>query len=259
MSGMKLSIPSISSRTTTALFMTNNKNKKKTGFFSNLFRTFAVDGGSYNLQIDYEALPFPCPELASMAMDQQQQQSSGKTTAATTTSPSRPDLYLATFAGGCFWGMELALQRVDGVAYTAVGYTQSAEAYPNYEQVCAGNTGHTEAVVVYYDPKVVSYEQLCRVFLDRIDPTTPNGQGRDYGRQYRTGIYPHSKEQEDVARAMLQEEQTKYKRPIATECRTAMPFWPAEAYHQQYLEKGGRFGSPQSAEKGCQDEIRCYG
>lgn len=113
--------------------------------------------------------------------------------------------------------------------------------------------------MVYYDPLKVSYKELVKVFLDRIDPTTVNGQGKDYGRQYRTGIYTHSKEQEEIARQLLTEAQAKYSRPIATELRPAMPFWPAEAYHQHYLEKGGRFGSPQSAEKGCQDEIRCYG
>ena len=91
-------------------------------------------------------------------------------------------------------GLELAFQRVQGVKYTAVGYTQGREAEPNYEQVCAGATGHTEAVLVYYDPAVVSYKELVQVFLDRIDPTTVNGQGKDYGRQYRTGIYAHSLE-----------------------------------------------------------------
>ncbi|KAL3906357.1 MAG: hypothetical protein SGARI_004040 [Bacillariaceae sp.] len=155
--------------------------------------------------------------------------------------------------------MELAFQRIPGVEYTAVGYTQGKESSPNYEQVCAGATGHTEAVMVYYDPDVVGYKRLVEVFLDRIDPTTVNGQGKDYGRQYRTGIYVHSKEQEEIARQLLTEAKDKYTRPIATELCPAMPFWPAEAYHQHYLERGGRFGNPQSAEKGCQDEIQCYG
>jgi peptide-methionine (S)-S-oxide reductase len=155
--------------------------------------------------------------------------------------------------------LELAFQRVEGVEHTAVGYTQGKEPEPNYEQLCAGATGHTEAVMVYFNPEIVGYEHLVRVFLDRIDPTTVDGQGRDYGRQYRTGIYTHSKEQEEIARKLLTEASPKYTRPIATELRPAMPFWPAEAYHQHYLEKGGRFGTPQSAEKGCRDEIRCYG
>jgi peptide-methionine (S)-S-oxide reductase len=237
----KYTIASTSSTTTSTTLYGN--------FFSNIFRSFSVDGGSFNLKIDYDLLPFPGPEVAKLAIEN----------SVVKTSPSYPELELATFAGGCFWGLELALQRLEGVEYTAVGYTQGNEQYPNYEQVCAGSTGHTEAVIVYYNPQMVSYKELVQAFLNRIDPTTVNGQGRDYGKQYRTGIYTHTPEQQETARIMLQEEQPKYKRPIATELRNATPFWPAELYHQQYLEKGGRFGTPQSAEKGCQDEIRCYG
>lgn len=120
-------------------------------------------------------------------------------------------------------------------------------------------TGHTEAVIVLHDPNECSYEQLLEVFLDRVDPLTVNGQGSDRGKQYRTGVYYHSKEQETMARERFTKEQTKYSRPIATECKPAMPFWPAEEYHQRYLSKGGRFNQPQSADKGCTDEIRCYG
>jgi methionine-S-sulfoxide reductase len=98
------------------------------------------------------------------------------------------------------------------------------------------------------------------VFFDRVDPLTINGQGYDRGRQYRTGVYYHSPGQEELARARFQLEQKKYeKQKIATECGPAMPFWPSEEYHQQYLEKGGRSNAPQSAEKGCADTIRCYG
>lgn len=92
-----------------------------------------------------------------------------------------------------------------------------------------------------------------------MDPLTVNGQGYDKGRQYRTGVYYHTAEQEAAARERFVEEQEKYNRPIATECNPAIPFWPAEEYHQQYLSKGGRFNQPQSADKGCTDEIRCYG
>jgi len=211
-------------------------------------------GGAYNLRIDYESMEFPAKELGKLALDGQ----------VPSNSPSKPELELATFAGGCFWGLELAFQRVPGVIYTAVGYSQGPETCPTYEQVCAGNTGHTEAVCVYFDPKECSYEQLLDIFFDRVDPTTVNGQGRDFGRQYRTGVYYHTEQQEELARLRFEEEKSKYKtgnyqRPIATECKPAAPFWPAEEYHQQYLSKGGRFGSPQSAEKGCTDEIRCYG
>jgi len=209
-----------------------------------------IGGGAYNLQIDYESLEFPGNELGTAALQHQVLE----------TSPSQPHLSLATFAGGCFWGIELALQRVEGVEYTCVGYTQGKEERPNYEQVCAGNTGHTEAVCVYYDPQMVSYETLCDVFLDRIDPTTVNGQGRDFGKQYRTGIYYHSESQKTLAHAALGKVQASlHHQTVATECRPAMAFWPAEDYHQRYLEKGGRFGSPQSAAKNCTDEIRCYG
>ena len=110
-----------------------------------------------------------------------------------------------------------------------------------------------------YDPKECYYESLLDTFFDRVDPLTVNGQGSDRGTQYRTGVYYHSAEQEEIARARFAAEQKRYKRSIATECTRALPFWPAEKYHQQYLEKGGRFNSPQSAEKGCKDTIRCYG
>ena len=206
-------------------------------------------GGAYSLGIDYSQLPHPGPELAKWAAQGKIQPVSDKD----------PNLQIATFAGGCFWGLELAYQRVPGVVYTAVGYSQGAETEPNYDQVCSGATGHTEAVAVYYDPTQCSYEQLLDAFFARVDPTTVNGQGRDYGKQYRTGVYPHSEEQMQVAQKRFEAEQTLYKRPIATELKPAQPFWPAELYHQHYLEKGGRFGSPQDASKGATEEIRCYG
>ena len=206
-------------------------------------------GGAYGMKIDYASLPFPGDELGALAQE-------GK---CPEQSPAKPNLQLATFAGGCFWGLELAFQRVEGVEFTTVGYTQGKEEYPNYDQVCAGNTGHTEAVMVYYDPEVVSYEKLLDVFFDRVDPTTKNGQGRDYGKQYRTGVYFHSVEQQEIARKRFEQVIEEQTRTVHTECLPALPFWPAEAYHQQYLEKGGRFGMPQSAEKGATDEIRCYG
>ncbi|CAB9502384.1 Peptide methionine sulfoxide reductase MsrA [Seminavis robusta] len=212
--------------------------------FGNLF-----GGGAFNLKIDYSTLDHPGPELAKFAEE-------GK---APERSERDPHLRLATFAGGCFWGLELAFQRVPGVVETAAGYAQGKEEMPTYEQVCAGATGHTEAVIVYYDPKECSYESLLDAFFERVDPTTVNGQGRDYGKQYRTGIYFHSKAQEKIARERFEAVKTQYKRPIATELKAATPFWPAEKYHQQYLEKGGRFGRPQTAEKGASDTIRCYG
>ncbi|KAL3940405.1 MAG: hypothetical protein SGBAC_005059 [Bacillariaceae sp.] len=207
-------------------------------------------GGAFEAGIDYDSIPYPVPELAKLAMEG---------TVPTTMIDSTTTYHVASFAGGCFWGLELAYQRVPGVAHTATGYTQGRETRPNYDAVCAGATGHTEAVIVLYDPSECSYEQLLDVFFDRVDPLTVNGQGSDRGRQYRTGVYYHSSQQEAVARKRFGVEQEKYTRAIATECNPAMPFWPAEEYHQQYLSKGGRFNDPQSAEKGSTDEIRCYG
>ncbi len=218
--------------------------------FESLFGGSAAAAAFGQKKIDYGALDHPGPELALAA-------SEGKVLA---TSPRDPRLSLATFAGGCFWGLELAFQRVPGVEHTAVGYTQGPEREPTYEQVCSGGTGHTEAVVVYYDPDQVTYEQLLDTFFSRVNPTTVNGQGNDFGRQYRTGVYPHTPEQEAVARIRFEREQAKYGRtPIATELKAAQPFWPAEKYHQQYLAKGGRSGMPQNASKGATDTIRCYG
>lgn len=129
-------------------------------------------GGAFGTErIAYQNLDHPGPELAQWAEQ-------GKMPA---TSARDPQLALATFAGGCFWGLELAYQRVPGVQYTAVGYAQGPEEYPTYNQVCAGATGHTEAVIVYYDPKECDYSKLLDTFFERVDPTTVNGQGRDFG------------------------------------------------------------------------------
>jgi peptide-methionine (S)-S-oxide reductase len=161
-----------------------------------------LGGGAYNLKIDYSTLDHPGPELAQFAQEGTIPVESARD----------PHLKLATFAGGCFWGLELAFQRVPGVVQTAVGYTQGKEKCPNYDQVCAGATGHTEAVIVYYNPKECSYEILLDTFFARVDPTTVNGQGRDRGRQYRTGVYFHAPEQERIATARFQELQEQYHR-----------------------------------------------
>ena len=231
-------------------------------FLSNFFDSLGSSGGSYNLEIDYDTLKFPGPEIG-MISSSLSPSSSSSIIQMPSNSPSIPNLELATIAGGCFWGLELALQRLDGIKYTLVGYTQGLdkEMKPNYEQVSSGNTNHCEAVIIYYDPSIVSYETVLRAVLDRVDITTVNGQGRDYGKQYRTGIYFHTIQQQEIARRILSEEliiNPKYEKnrkiKIATELKPAKPFWPAEDYHQQYLEKRG-----QSAEKDNDDEIRCYG
>eukprot|EP00979_Chaetoceros_neogracilis_P012892 scaffold3531_cov148-Chaetoceros_neogracile.AAC.1 len=170
----------------------------------------------------------------------------------------------ATFAGGCFWGIQLAYDREPGVLATCVGYTQGnplLSPYPTYSTVCAEETGHTEACLVAYDPALVSYARLAELMFDRIpDPTMLNRVGRDRGTQYRTGMYAHSEEQLIEAKVALEKEnRTWFGREVVTEVKRAEAFWPAEEVHQNYLVKGGRFGRPQSSQKGSKDEIRCYG
>ncbi len=172
---------------------------------------------------------------------------------------SKDGYTIATFAGGCFWGLELAYQRVPGVIDTSVGYTQGKEGNPTYDYVCSGMSGHTEAVQVFYDPKEVTFEYLCKLLLTRINPTLKNQVGNDRGTQYRHGIYPHNDEQMAVAKKVLEEAQGQFNKPIVTELKAAEVYWPGEEYHQKYLSKGGRFSSPQDASKGCTDPIRCYG
>ena len=110
-----------------------------------------------------------------------------------------PGQAMATFAGGCFWGLELAFQRVPGVTTTSVGYTGGPDPAPTYETVCSGTTGHTEAVQVYYDPSACDFTDLLAVFFAKVDPTTLNRQGNDVGTQYRSGIYYHDEEQKAAA------------------------------------------------------------
>ena len=147
----------------------------------------------------------------------------------------------ATFAAGCFWGVEAAFRQVPGVTATRVGYTGGTTTDPTYKQVCTDRTGHAEAVEVSYDPARVSYDDLLRVFWEIHDPTQRNRQGPDIGTQYRSAIFYHDPEQEAAARASKErlERSGVYKRPIVTEIVPAQTFYQAEAYHQQYLEKRG--------------------
>lgn len=170
-----------------------------------------------------------------------------------------PGQQFAQFGAGCFWGVELAFQRVPGVTKTEVGYTQGLTHKPTYEDVCSGNTMHSEVVRVQYDPKECSYQNLLDAFWARHDPTTLNRQGNDVGTQYRSGIYYYSPEQEKAARETMEKQQKVLNRKIVTEILPAKKFYRAEEYHQQYLAKGGRSGFKQSAAKGCNDPIRCYG
>lgn len=180
-----------------------------------------------------------------------------------------PGLQLATFAGGCFWGLELAYQRVPGVVTTSVGYTDGTVANPTYDAVCMGTTGHAEAVQCTYNPQEVGYDELLRVFFDRVDPTTLNRQGNDRGTQYRSAIYHHNDEQKELALQKIEEINMKLASgawgkkwagaKVVAEVKEAGDYYIAEDYHQQYLAKGGRMGRGQSAAKGCTDPIRCYG
>jgi len=147
----------------------------------------------------------------------------------------------ATFAAGCFWGVEAAFRGVDGVVSTTVGYTGGHVEDPTYKTVCAGRTGHAEAVRVIYDPRRVSYEELLEVFWRVHDPTQVDRQGPDVGAQYRSAIFFHTPEQKAAAEASRDALQSsgRYRRPVATDITPAPTFWPAEDYHQRYLEKRG--------------------
>ena len=147
----------------------------------------------------------------------------------------------ATFAAGCFWGVEVTFQSIKGVKSTLVGYTGGLFDSPTYKDVCTDRTGHAEAVQIEYDPTQVSYHQLLDVFWKNHDPTTPNRQGPDIGAQYRSVIFYHSPEQKATAMAAKErlEKSGNFKRPIVTEIVPATTFWQAEEYHQKYLEKHG--------------------
>jgi len=148
----------------------------------------------------------------------------------------------ATFAAGCFWGVEATFRKVDGVVETAVGYTGGETANPSYEEVCGGRSGHAEAIQLRFDPARISYDELLEVFWDLHDPTTLNRQGPDVGTQYRSAIFVHDAEQEAAASASKQrlEQSGRYRDPIVTEILPAATFHRAEDYHQQYFDKSPR-------------------
>ena len=146
----------------------------------------------------------------------------------------------ATFAAGCFWGVEAAFRALPGVTRTTVGYTGGEVDNPSYERVCGGRTGHAEAVRVEYDPEALAYEQLLDTFWESHDPTTRNRQGWDFGSQYRSAVFVQGETQRNAAAASRDARQRYLKRRIVTEIVPAGRFWPAEAYHQQYLEKRGQ-------------------
>jgi len=148
----------------------------------------------------------------------------------------------ATFAAGCFWGVEAAFRQIKGVVSTTVGYTGGHSDSPTYKDVCSNRTGHAEAVLVEFDPHQVSYDQLLDVFWNCHDPTQRDRQGPDVGSQYRSAVFCHDAAQKGAADASKKAlaASGRFAAPIVTEIVPAPVFWPAEDYHQQYLEKRGQ-------------------
>lgn len=176
-------------------------------------------------------------EKVEFPMTNQQQQNTASD--AEQNQPQSDRYPLATFAGGCFWGVEYNFGRVPGVRATRVGFMGGRTRNPSYKQVCYENTNHAEVVQLKYDPEKVTYEQLVKIFFLLHDPTTLNRQGPDVGSQYRSAIFYHSPEQKEIAEEIKRELNAsgRFRRPIVTEIAAAKPFWKAEDYHQQYIEK----------------------
>jgi len=146
---------------------------------------------------------------------------------------------MATFAAGCFWGVEAAFRQLPGVLEVTSGYTGGHTVAPTYQDVCSGRTGHAEAVEILYDPQKISYDALLDAFWKIHDPTTANRQGPDVGTQYRSAIFTHGDEQQKLAEASRAREQGNQAKPIVTEIVPSGDFYPAEDYHQRYFERNG--------------------
>lgn len=148
---------------------------------------------------------------------------------------------IATFAAGCFWGVEKRFRQLNGVQSTRVGYANGTTKDPTYKQVCTGKTGHAEVIEVTFDPNVISYDALLDAFWHMHNPTTLNKQGGDIGSQYRSAIFYHDEQQRQQAGSSKQamNESKHFSSPIVTEITAADVFYPAEEYHQCYLEKKG--------------------
>jgi len=149
----------------------------------------------------------------------------------------------ATFAAGCFWGVEQRFAALPGVTSTEVGYTGGSTENPTYNEVCSNKTGHAEAVRLEFDPEQVTYEELLAAFFGMHDPTQWNRQGPDFGSQYRSAVFFHDEAQERAARGAIEQltESGVFKRPIVTQIVPAPQWWRAEEYHQKYFEKHPRF------------------
>ncbi len=148
-----------------------------------------------------------------------------------------PDEAVATFAEGCFWHSEIVFQSLVGVRDAVSGYSGGTDPDPNYESVCSGKTGHAEAVQVYYDPKLISYETLVKAFFASMDPTTLNRQGNDEGSQYRSAAFYRTEAEKAIIENQIRELNAsgKYSGKIVTEVVGFKKFYPAEAYHQEYI------------------------
>ena len=148
---------------------------------------------------------------------------------------------IATFGAGCFWSVEARYRAVEGVLDATSGY-MGGPPDPNYKQVCSGNSGHAEVVQVKFDPQKVSFETLLALFFDMHNPTTLNRQGPDVGSQYRSVVFFDSADQEEIALQTIAalDQSGRWPQQVVTQVQAAMPFWPAEEYHQRYLEKHGQ-------------------
>ena len=146
----------------------------------------------------------------------------------------------ATFAAGCFWGVQFYFDQVPGVIESKAGYTGGNVANPTYEQVCTDRTGHAEAVELSYDPDLVSYETLLKHFFRLHNPTQANGQGPDIGSQYRSAIFYHTEDQKILAEILIKNLSANYEKPITTKLEPASDFYLAEDYHQKYTQTTGR-------------------
>jgi len=143
----------------------------------------------------------------------------------------------ATLAGGCFWGVEELIRKLPGVVDTSVGYAGGTLDNPRYEDVKTGRTGHAESVEIVFDPEKISYDDILDFFFRLHDPTTTNRQGNDVGTQYRSAIFVHDDKQREAAKKAIERAQEKWPRPITTEIVDYTKFWPAEEYHQDYLQR----------------------
>ncbi|WP_027995135.1 peptide-methionine (S)-S-oxide reductase MsrA [Simplicispira psychrophila] len=153
-------------------------------------------------------------------------------------------LQTITLGGGCFWCTEAVFERVRGITQVQSGYSNGQALRPTYEQVCSGRTDHNEVVRLTFDPAIISVEQLLEIFFATHDPTTLNRQGNDVGTQYRSGIYFHTPEQQQVAQDLLQQlsQDAVFDAPLTTEVLPEQNFWPAEDYHHQYYARNPNQG-----------------